>query len=271
MAHRLAVRMVNEQFSSPFRAPQERSISTRPGETVVEDRHGFYVAGAGGAGRLASRARPLGYRVLLMQVDEADILRHKSSGFHELRIRRGHVVRELEESELLRLCRGEDLYDVVNYCPNEETLAEVREGFALVELIELAVSHWTHAGSVLHGVGHWTRVATIGEELAAKTSHADVAVIHAFGAFHDCQRVNDGPDPDHGRRAAALVRELDLGLDDEQTATLVDAISDHADGKTSTNPTIGCCWDADRLDLRRLGRRPKPALLSTAAALEMFG
>ena len=41
---------------------------------------------------------------------------------------------------------------------------------------------------------------------------------------------------------------------------------EHTDGTISDDPTIGCCWDADRLDLPRVGMQPDPALLSTEAA-----
>lgn len=134
------------------------------------------------------------------------------------------------------------------------------------DLLELATEHWTHPRSGIHGVDHWIRVARNGETLAAATPSADIAVIHAFAALHDCQRVNDGPDPDHGRRAAALALDLELDLDIKQTALLIEAIANHADGETTTDSTIGCCWDADRLDLQRLGRQPSTALLSTPVA-----
>ncbi|TML82741.1 MAG: hypothetical protein E6G09_09645, partial [Actinobacteria bacterium] len=39
-------------------------------------------------------------------------------------------------------------------------------------------------------------------------------------------------------------------------------------GLTTTNPTIGCCWDADRLDLGRVGIEPDPELMSTIAGPE---
>ena len=39
-------------------------------------------------------------------------------------------------------------------------------------------------------------------------------------------------------------------------------------GEVSADPTIGCCWDADRLELARFGRHPIARFLSTAAALD---
>ncbi|MGB5446898.1 MAG: hypothetical protein WBM99_15485, partial [Psychromonas sp.] len=40
----------------------------------------------------------------------------------------------------------------------------------------------------------------------------------------------------------------------------------HAFHQLSTDPTIGTCWDADRLDLGRYGIYPKAQFLSTEAA-----
>lgn len=55
-------------------------------------------------------------------------------------------------------------------------------------------------------------------------------------------------------------------LDDERFALLEEAIALHADGEVTEDPTIGTCWDADRLDLLRVGITPSSELLSTAAA-----
>jgi hypothetical protein len=37
----------------------------------------------------------------------------------------------------------------------------------------------------------------------------------------------------------------------------------HTDGEQHENATIGTCWDADRLDLGRVGIIPSPELMST--------
>jgi hypothetical protein len=49
---------------------------------------------------------------------------------------------------------------------------------------------------------------------------------------------------------------------------LIEACDGHEWGDVSSDPTIGCCWDADRLELSRLSRRPKERFLSTVAARE---
>ncbi len=123
--------------------------------------------------------------------------------------------------------------------------------------------------SALHGPAHWESAASFGAQLSRETPGADAHVVAIFAALHDTQRLGDGPDPDHGRRAAALAPSLRgkvFEATDEQLATLMEAIAKHADGHVTQDPTIGCCWDADRLDLPRCGIEPDPAMLSTAAA-----
>jgi uncharacterized protein len=40
----------------------------------------------------------------------------------------------------------------------------------------------------------------------------------------------------------------------------------HSDGHTESEPGIVACWDADRLDLGRIGITPEPHRLCTAPA-----
>jgi uncharacterized protein len=120
----------------------------------------------------------------------------------------------------------------------------------------------------IHGISHWTRVRENGLRLARETG-AQVAVVECFAYLHDAKRQNDGRDPEHGRRGAVLARTLQatlLGLDDEQIELLAYACTHHTDGLTEANATVQTCWDADRLDLGRVGIVPKPELLCTPAA-----
>lgn len=86
---------------------------------------------------------------------------------------------------------------------------------------------------------------------------------------------SDGYDPEHGARAAVFARELhaegEIVLDDDALELLCYALEFHADGEVSDNPTIGTCWDADRLHLTRIGATVNPALLSTEAARQRVG
>jgi uncharacterized protein len=57
-----------------------------------------------------------------------------------------------------------------------------------------------------------------------------------------------------------------LPLEPAQLERLAAACDGHTDGFISDDPTVGACWDADRLDLPRVGIKPDARLLSTAAA-----
>ena len=56
-----------------------------------------------------------------------------------------------------------------------------------------------------------------------------------------------------------------LDLDDIAFALLTNACDLHTDGLTEADPTVQACWDADRLDLFRVGIRPRPDRLCTDA------
>jgi len=120
----------------------------------------------------------------------------------------------------------------------------------------------------IHGLPHWGRVLETGLRLAERTG-ASARVVTLFAVFHDARRYNDGTDPDHGRRGARLVRELrdnHLRLEPSEYRLLAEACTHHADGRTTGDITLLTCWDADRLDLWRVGIEPHADLLCTDAA-----
>jgi uncharacterized protein len=112
-----------------------------------------------------------------------------------------------------------------------------------------------------------------GLSLASVTDGVDPEVVGLFALFHDSMRLNDGHDPDHGRRGSRLARELArlLPLQHWQLEQLTTACDGHTDGFVSDDPTVGACWDADRLDLPRVGIQPEARLLSTVAARARAG
>jgi hypothetical protein len=68
----------------------------------------------------------------------------------------------------------------------------------------------------------------------------------------------------YARRASGVIGHI-LDLDAGQMEKLVLACRTHTDGTTSSDPTVGACFDADRLDLGRVGIEPDPDLMSTEA------
>lgn len=122
-----------------------------------------------------------------------------------------------------------------------------------------------------HGFDHWMRVLRNGRVLTTR-SGADNDIVELFALFHDSCRWSDGTDPGHGARGAELAYQLrgDLyELNDEDFDLLHYACTWHQDRDFSDDPTIGTCWDADRLDLGRVGIIPDPQLLNTKFAKQL--
>lgn len=130
------------------------------------------------------------------------------------------------------------------------------------------VSQHFHCGPYsIHGPDHWRRVKRNGE-IVAKHSGAKLIVVQLFALFHDSCRENDGYDPDHGKRGAELASQLrgeQFDIADDEFDMLYYACEWHTHEKHHTDPTIGTCWDADRLDLGRVGTVPDAEYMSTDA------
>jgi uncharacterized protein len=123
----------------------------------------------------------------------------------------------------------------------------------------------------LHGPAHWRRVERNGLLLATR-SGADVTIVRLFALFHDSRRENDGWDHGHGARGAQYATSLRgaaFELSDEEFGLLHYACTWHTDGHHHDDPTIATCWDADRLDLGRVGIIPSPEFMSTEFGREI--
>lgn len=123
----------------------------------------------------------------------------------------------------------------------------------------------------IHGPVHWQRVEAFGSKIAPH-SGADLAVVRLFALLHDACRQNDGEDLEHGPRAAAMLHRIVpsvFSLDPKRFGLLEHAIRHHTSGRVSEDPTIGTCWDADRLDIGRVGITPVPEYMSTDYGREL--
>lgn len=123
-----------------------------------------------------------------------------------------------------------------------------------------------------HGVVHWARVLENGLRVAEVTA-ADREVVTLFALFHDSRRINEHRDKGHGLRGGELARSLRgslVHLDDHRFGLLFEACRLHTDGLTVGDPTLLACWDADRLDLGRVGITPRANRLCTGAARDLL-
>ncbi len=117
----------------------------------------------------------------------------------------------------------------------------------------------------VHGVPHWTRVRNNGIRIG-RANGASLRVVELFAFLHDACRTSDGHDPEHGLRAAELACELRgeyFVLDDQEMEDLVVACMEHSSGLIAGRPSVVACWDADRLDLGRVGVVPHADYLCT--------
>ena len=136
------------------------------------------------------------------------------------------------------------------------------------ELIHSILERYALPWGGTHGVPHWARVLENGRRLAARTG-AKIRIVEFFAVFHDSQRVNEGFDDDHGRRGAKLARELhgiQYNLDHGDIELLIQACELHTEGYLEGDVTVQTCWDADRLDLGRVGITPREEKLCTDGA-----
>ena len=124
-------------------------------------------------------------------------------------------------------------------------------------------SRWTL--SEIHGISHWDRVYGYGQQLV--TPDVDPLVVAMFAYLHDSCRTDDGYDTLNGARAAEWIDSLRdtylSSLSDKQIELLKTACRLHTTTLKTGNPTVDACFDADRLDLWRVGILPDPERLAT--------
>ena len=123
----------------------------------------------------------------------------------------------------------------------------------------------------IHGPEHWARVERNGLYIAEKTG-AHKTIVQLFAVFHDCKRINDNIDPGHGLRgaeyAAKIKNEL-ISISADDFDKLYYACEWHTDQDATDDVTIAACWDADRLDIGRVGFIVDPEYMSSKPAQEI--
>lgn len=122
--------------------------------------------------------------------------------------------------------------------------------------------------SSYHGLEHWHQVEFNGLLLASRTG-ADITVVRLFALFHDCRRMDDAYDVEHGARAVEFIdrclAEKRFELDEERLEKLRRACRLHTKERQTGDITIDTCFDADRLDLGRVGICPMEEKMATDA------
>ena len=143
----------------------------------------------------------------------------------------------------------------------KDYIDDMRVDFASVRAF--AINGWQLDDT--HGMPHWQRVER--NAMLLLTRDASPAVVRLFAYLHDKCRHDNLADMGHGRRAAEMLPSLRgtllKGLNDAEFADLVTACREHTVTARTGSPTIDICFDADRLDLGRVGITPDPARMAT--------
>ena len=147
----------------------------------------------------------------------------------------------------------------------------IESEFDYTSLRRYSANRWPQGMGDTHGVEHWDRVARFGRMLYQEG--ADMDVILAFAYLHDAERMNNAEDIEHGKRASLLIdriRETELwALNNEQIAKLKRACELHTIEHCTGDLTIDTCFDADRMDLLRVGITPSPERMATKRGAEL--
>jgi uncharacterized protein len=156
------------------------------------------------------------------------------------------------------------------YCSTKlsEVTGPSKHKVILRETIHSILARYALPREGTHGVPHWARVLENGRRLS-KVTGAKTHIVELFAVFHDSRRINEGIDNGHGRRGAELARELcGIGYElvDEDFDLLIQACDLHTEGHLDGDITVQTCWDADRLDLGRVGIVPRMEKLCTEGA-----
>ena len=153
-----------------------------------------------------------------------------------------------------------DKNDIINYSHRD-----------IEKLRSFTANRWPKHLGRTHGVEHWDRVAKFGQMLYV--DGADMDVIMAFAYLHDSERRNNDEDLHHGLRAARFIDTIRLShlsfLDYDQIVKLKRACELHTTEPRTSDLTIDICFDADRMDLLRVGILPLPDRMASKRGAEL--
>lgn len=131
------------------------------------------------------------------------------------------------------------------------------------QLIDYVAKDWKLDST--HGLSHWLRVEKNGIMLS--TPEVNPYIVTAFAFLHDSCRVDNGYDVKHGVRALTKIDEIRhtilKNFTDEEIERLKTACKYHTTKDRTDDMTVNVCFDADRLDLPRVGIIPDPKKMAS--------
>lgn len=154
------------------------------------------------------------------------------------------------------------MFDWFHSKKNKLSLQEI-PAFDIENVKRFALQDWKLGDT--HGLSHWQRVERNGALLA--TPKVNMTVVRLFAYLHDKCRIDNDRDIQHGARVVQTLCEIKHTLlkdiTEDEFYMLSKACELHATALKTGNLTIDTCFDADRLDLERVGIIPDPNRMAT--------
>jgi uncharacterized protein len=144
------------------------------------------------------------------------------------------------------------------------------------ELLEDIMSQFLIDINGDHGLQHWERVFQ-NTQLLSNYYGIESDVFELFAMLHDSKRENEFSDIGHGSRAAIFAKEListkKINISKEDQRRLLYACSNHTisnqNAKLYSDLVVQICFDADRLDIGRVGITPQEDYFQTEYAKKL--
>lgn len=147
--------------------------------------------------------------------------------------------------------------------PQQQQNEETHTKLDRQQLIDYVAKDWKLDST--HGLSHWLRVEKNGIMLS--TPEVNPYIVTAFAFLHDSCRVDNGYDVQHGVRALTKIDEIRhtilKNFTDQEIDRLKTACRYHTTKARTNDMTVNVCFDADRLDLLRVGILPDPKKMAT--------
>lgn len=200
-----------------------------------------------------------------IEADKRDIV---SINKKEVAVSRCNIVEVLSKEEYLT--RNPALLTAV-YRANGDflTLFSLLEGLKMFMRLNFFFDTKPH-GCFTHQKRVEENILILSEYMGV--SEEEIAPFVDFAYWHDTIRFNHGSDPEHGKRAAETLRKnrnhLNLqSVSDEDVERLCFALEHHTTMRKSGDLLVDICFDADRLDLTRFGKKPDFQFMATEAGV----
>ena len=211
-------------------------------------------------------------KFLKLESSKKDVL---SARKNEVSVAKANIIQSITAEEFTNeFPLYKDLFTMQKaYCnPYVDSGELYKEAYTRASSLREAGRKWMFSKNDIniHGFAHSARVDRNAQILAKlyRIKNEVLAALNIFAFYHDLQRYNDGSDIDHGKRASIHLKSIrrvsHIGfVSDDLFEKLCFACENHTTMLRSGDLFVDICFDADRLDLTRIGTTIDPNMMAT--------